>query len=33
MHFNGYAVEARAIVSASVLETLLGRLIEAPQSN
>ena len=33
MHFNGYAVEARAIVSASVLVTLLGRLIEAPQSN
>ena len=33
MHFNGYAVEARAVVSASVLETLLSRLVEVPPSN
>ncbi len=33
IHFNGYAVEARAVVSASVLATLLGRLIEVPRSN
>ncbi|MFC1640282.1 tetratricopeptide repeat protein [Gemmatimonadota bacterium] len=33
MHFNGYAVEARAIVSASVLETMLGRLVEVPPTN
>jgi hypothetical protein len=31
--FNGYSVEARAIVSASVLETLLSRLAEIPRSN
>jgi tetratricopeptide (TPR) repeat protein len=33
LHFNGYAVEARAIVSASVLEALLGRLTEVLPSN
>lgn len=33
IHFNRYAVEARAVVSASVLATLLGRLIEVPRSN
>jgi hypothetical protein len=33
LHFNGYAVEARAVVSASVLETLLSRLVEVPPSN
>ena len=33
MQFNGYAVEARAVVSASVLELLLGRLTEVRPSN
>jgi hypothetical protein len=33
IRFNGYSVEARALVSASVLEALLGRLVEVPRSN
>ncbi len=33
IQFSGYAVEARAIVSASVLEALLARLIEVPRTN
>ncbi len=33
MHFNGYAIEARALVSASILGTMLGRLVEVPRSN
>ena len=33
IQFNGYAVDARAIVSASVLEALLARLAEVPTSN
>jgi len=31
--FSGYSVEARALVSASVLQTLLGRLVEVPRPN
>jgi tetratricopeptide (TPR) repeat protein len=33
IRFNGYSVEARALVPASVLEALLGRLAEVPRSN
>ena len=33
IQFAGYVVEARALVSASVLETLLSRLTEIPRSN
>jgi hypothetical protein len=33
IRFSGYSVEARALVSASVLQTLLGRLVEVPRPN
>lgn len=33
MQFSGYTVDARAVVSASVLQTLLSRLVEVPPSN
>jgi hypothetical protein len=33
IRFNGYFIEARALVSATVLEALLNRLVEVPRSN